>query len=129
MPNAKVVQRVLIDRHPATQPAIGIVASTQTSQFPPAANIFLRGVQPQSDQQPWIRGGTPGIFTTGGNGSIECREIQLLNHSPNHPRIVIRGQQTLQMTGVKQHLLAIRPTKTNRAIHGFRSSNAQKHPV
>src|SRR5262249_16934701 len=120
MLDAKIVERVVIDRHAAAQPAIRVMMLATPLQLATAADAFLGGIQPQRQQQPWVRRRSPRLIATLGQGGVIHAQIESPSPSPDRPGFMIRRQKLLEINRLHDQLLAIRPP-TTQVIHDHAS--------
>jgi len=75
MLDPEVAQGVVVDAHPAAQPAVGIVAVAQPVEFARRAHTVQRRVQPQAHQNGRVDGCAPDAAFDGTDLRVQALKI------------------------------------------------------
>jgi len=113
---AKVVERVVVHRHPAADPAIRVVLAHQPGNLPPAAYAFQRRVQPQREQDARVDRRAPSVATPRLDRLKQPAQVLLLDVAPHQPCAVLLAQQRLQVRRPQFDLAAVGPQQARRAL-------------
>jgi hypothetical protein len=118
----EVAQRVVVQRHPAGEPTVGIMAFAQPRQRPRAADPLAGRVEPQRQQQPGRDRRMPGPAFARLDRVLQGAEIELLDISPDQARRMVLADQAVDIHRAQFQLVALRLQKPRLA--GGRSGAA-----
>ena len=105
---AQVRQRVVVDAHPAADPAVSVIALAQAVDLAGRAHAVYGGPQPQRHQD---RRGDGRCATAAGHrldACIQRRQVHRLHERPHGARPVIGRQQRIQIDRAQLDLVALR---------------------
>ena len=103
----KVVEGMIVDRDPAAEPTVRVALGAEPVQLSTAADALGRGVQPQRQQQPRIRGGASGPPAARPDGLKKEGQVPALDQSPDGPHEVVIGHQVIPGPWLSDHPMAI----------------------
>ena len=112
----KVAQRVVVDAHPAAQPAVGVIVVAQPVELTRPADTVQRRVQPQAHQNGGVDGRAPNTAFDGTDLGVQGLKIERLHEGPNGTGLVIGGQRRVQITGTQLDLVAHCALHARRAL-------------
>ena len=112
----EVAQRVVVDTHPAAQPAVGIVAVAQPVEFACRAHAVQRRVQPQAHQNRRVDGRAPDAAFDGTDLRVQGLKIKRLHEGPDGAGLVVGGQRRVKVAGAQFDLVAHRALHARRAF-------------
>ena len=107
----EVRQRVVVHRHSATQPTIGVMALAQSFQGPCAADTLAGGIEPQRQQKSRRCRRVTGAVTPGLDPVLEFAQIKLADIGPDQPRRMVFSNQALDIHRPQRNLVALRFTQ------------------
>ena len=121
---AEIVERVIVNRQAARQPAISRVLAGAAFNLTGTANPLNRGQQPQPQKHTRVNGRIAGVVFHRPDRGQERADINLFNIGPNHPSHMIRRQHLVEGEHLHLHLTTLNPTQTNcrGSIHKYRIS-------
>ena len=111
----EVRQRVVVHRHSATQPTIGVMARAQSFQGACAADTLAGAIQPQRQQKPWRCRRMPGALAPGLDPVLQVTQIEPFDVTPDQPNRVIFSDQALDIHRPQRDLIASGFTQPRRA--------------
>jgi hypothetical protein len=111
----EVRQRVIVQRHPATEPAIDVMADAQPVQRPRASDAVARGVQPKRQQQPGRRRRMAGPVLPRLDPILQFAQLKPFDIGPDHPRRMILPDQSIDIDGSQFDLVAHRLAQSRRS--------------
>jgi hypothetical protein len=113
---AEVVERVVVHRYPAAQPAVGVVLARQPCHLAPAAHAFEHRVQPQREQDARVDRSAPSVAASRLDRIGQPAQVLLLDVAPPHPCTVILALQRLQVRRTQLDLAAVGLQQPDRAL-------------
>ena len=108
----EIAEGVIVERHPAAEPAIRVALAAEPVQFAGAGDSPGCGVEPQCDQEPRVGRSPTRLLATGPDGRQETAEVPGQNDGPDSAGVVILGEEFVQRAGTHGHLLAVGPSQT-----------------
>jgi len=118
----EVRQRVIVQRHPATEPAIDVMVVAEPVQRPRASNAVARGVQPKCQQQPWRRCRVAGPVLPRLDPILQFAQLEPFDIGPDHPSPMILSDQAIDIDGSQFDLVAHRLAQPRRSARHHRIS-------
>lgn len=112
----EVIERVVVHRHAATDPSIGIVLLAQPRHFTPAAHAIERCVQPQRKQDVRVDRRTPGTAAACLDRIEQAAHVLVYDVAPHQPRPMVLCQQRLQIRCPQLDLRTVRLAQPRRAL-------------
>ena len=100
-------QGVVVDAHPAAQPAIGVVLGAQPIEGPRAADALERGVQPEGGQDRGIDRWPAGVTLDRPDPLVQRREVEALDEAPHESGPVVGWQETLEIDRAQLELAPV----------------------
>jgi len=111
----EVRKPVIVDAHPAAQPAIGVVAFAQPGQRPCAPDSVAGRIKPQRQHQSRADRSLPGSVLAGAHRLLQRAQVESLDVFPDHPRCVFRSDQPVEVHRAQFDLIPHRLTQPRTA--------------
>ena len=99
---------VVVDRYPATDPAVRVVLVAQAVERPGAADALERRIQPERDEDGRIDRRPTRVALDRADAVIEGGQIARLDEGPHEARLVVRGQEALEVRRAQGELSPVR---------------------
>ena len=104
----KLGEGVVVDGHPAADPAVRVVLLAQAVERPGAADAIERRVQPEGDEDGRIDRRSPGVALDRADTLTEGGQIARLDEGPHEARNVVGGQEALEVRRAQGELVPVR---------------------
>src|SRR5713226_7105986 len=108
---------MVVDRHPAADPAVRGMQRAQPRQFARAAHPLTQPVQPQRQQNPGVGRVAPCAPLARLDRLLETPQRQPFQHPPNGPCRMLRFEQPLKIGRMQNQLLTIGFAQPHRLFH------------
>ncbi len=115
--HTEVRQAVVVDAHPAADPAIGQMRPRQPLKLPRRTHVLQGRIKPQADQDRRVDRRPPGPALAGAYLLVKRAEVQPLDEPPHRTNTVLRPHQRLQVHRFQPNLAPIRPLQPSLAPH------------
>jgi hypothetical protein len=107
----EIRQHVIVHRHSAAQPAIGVVALAQPLQGARAADTLTGGIEPQRQQKPRRCRGVTGAVAPSLDPVLQLTQIEPFDIGPDQAHRMVFSDQALDIHRPQRELVALRFTQ------------------
>ena len=105
----EVGEGVVVDAHPAAQPAVGVVLLAQAREGACRAHPLTRRVQPQRHQDGRVDGRPARVALDGPDAGVEGGQVEPFGERPHQACPVVGGQQRVEVDRAEHHLGPVGP--------------------